>query len=139
LSLTLGCLGAGALVDRFGPGPVLAGGCAVLPACSYALYLGAARDPGLLLPLYALTGLFVAIVAVVPSVMVRSFPPAVRFSGLSFSYNLAYAVFGGITPPLVALLVKADPLGPVHYVAALCAAGVVAGLLVARRGKSFAA
>lgn len=139
LCLTLGCLGAGALVDRFGPGPVLAAGCAALLASSYALYLGVARDPGLLLPLYALTGLFVAIVAVVPSVMVRSFPAPVRFSGLSFSYNLAYAVFGGITPPLVTMLVKADPLAPVHYVAALCAAGIVAGLLVARRGKDFAA
>ena len=28
-------------------------------------------------------------------------PAPVRFSGLSFSYNLAYAVFGGLTPPLI--------------------------------------
>ncbi|HZR35757.1 MAG TPA: MFS transporter [Nevskia sp.] len=133
LALTVGCLGAGALVDRFGPGLVLAAGSAVLLLCTYALYLGVAADPALLLPLYALTGLFVAIVAVVPSVLVRSFPAPVRFTGISFSYNLAYAVFGGFTPPLVTLLVKADPLGPAHYVAALCVVGVAVGLLTARR------
>lgn len=139
LALTLGCFGAGALVDRFGPGPVLAIGSAALLVCAYALYLGVAGNPGLLLPLYTLTGLFVAIVAVIPTVIVRSFPAPVRFSGLSASYNVAYAVFGGITPPLVPVLLKASPLGPVHYVAALCLAGILAGLVVARRGKDYAA
>ena len=133
LCLTLGCLGAGALVDRFGPGPVLAAGSAALLLCTYGLYLGVGIDPSLLLPLYALTGLFVAIVAVVPSVLVRSFPAPVRFTGISFSYNLAYAIFGGFTPPLVTLLVKANPLGPAHYVAALCLLGIVVGALVTRR------
>ncbi|MGH6798281.1 MAG: hypothetical protein ACREDI_07855 [Roseiarcus sp.] len=32
-----------------------------------------------------------------PYVMVNSFPSAVRFTGASFSYNLAWAVFGGLT------------------------------------------
>lgn len=30
----------------------------------------------------------------------RAFPPSIRFSGLSFAYNMAYAVFGGLTPML---------------------------------------
>jgi MFS family permease len=136
LALTVGCIAAGALVDRLGAGVVLAAGSAVLLLCSYALYLGVGQNPALLLPLYTLAGLFVAIVAAIPSVLVRSFPAAVRFSGISFSYNLAYAVFGGFTPPLVALLVKADPLGPAHYVAALCALGVVVGLYVASRNRA---
>jgi MFS family permease len=136
LALTVGCIVAGALVDRLGAGVVLAAGSAVLLLCSYALYLGVGQNPALLLPLYTLAGLFVAIVAAIPSVLVRSFPAAVRFSGISFSYNLAYAVFGGFTPPLVALLVKADPLGPAHYVAALCALGVVVGLYVASRNRA---
>jgi hypothetical protein len=53
-------------------------------------------------------------------VMVTAFPAAVRFSGLSFSYNLAYAIFGGLTPILVSLLLKWSPLGPAYYVGALC-------------------
>src|SRR5207245_381568 len=99
---------------------------------TYALYLGVENDPDLLYPLYAFAGFFVGIGGVVPVVMVRSFPAPVRFTGLSFSYNLAYALFGGLTPPLVALLVKANPLGPAHYVAALCVVGVLVGLYLAR-------
>ncbi len=124
LVLTLGAVAAGALADRFGPAPVLGLGCLGLLLSTYALYLGVAHDASLLLPLYALAGLFVAIVGVIPLVMVRSFPGPVRFSGLSFSYNVAYAIFGGFTPPLVSLLVKANPLGAVHYVAALCVLGM---------------
>jgi MFS family permease len=139
LCLTLGCIGAGALTDRYGAGRVLSVGSAALLGAVYALYLGVGANPALLLPLYALAGLCVAIVGVIPSVLVRSFPPPVRFTGISFSYNLAYAVFGGFTPPLVAGLVKADPLGPAHYVAALCLLGIGAGLYVARRSGAAAA
>lgn len=41
----------------------------------------------MLFPLYAVTGLFVGTIGAVPYVMVKAFPPVVRFSGLSFSYN----------------------------------------------------
>jgi MFS family permease len=133
LALTLGCIAAGLLVDRFGAGAVLAAGSVLLLLCTYALYLGVGSHPALLSPLYALAGFFVGIVGTIPTVMVRSFPAPVRFSGLSFSYNLAYAVFGGFTPPLVVGLVKANPLGPAHYVAALCVLGLVVGTYVARR------
>ncbi|WP_051748331.1 MFS transporter [Nevskia soli] len=136
LMLTLGCIGAGALADRFGPGPVLGIGSVLLLLCTYAMYLGLGQNPGLLVPLYGLTGLCVAIVGVIPLVLVRNFPPAVRFSGISFSYNVAYAVFGGFTPPLVAMLGKASPLGPAHYVAAMCVIGLLMGLFGARQPAS---
>jgi hypothetical protein len=100
------------------------------------MYLGLGQNPGLLVPLYGLTGLCVAIVGVIPLVMVRNFPPAVRFSGISFSYNVAYAIFGGFTPPVVAMLSKANPLGPAHYVAAMCVIGLLMGLFGARQPAS---
>jgi uncharacterized membrane protein len=56
----------------------------------------------------------------------------VRFSGLSFSYNLAYAVFGGLTPVLVSVLLKFDPMAPAQYVVALCAVGVGLGIYLRR-------
>ena len=136
LLLTIGCVAGGALADRFGPGVVLSIGSAMLLLSTYALYLGVAHNPEWLLPLYALTGLFVAIVGVIPLILVRSFPPAVRFSGLSFSYNVAYAIFGGFTPPVVSLLTKANPLGPAHYVAAMCVIGVAMGLLGVRHAAN---
>ena len=45
------------------------------------------------------------------------------FSGLSFSYNVAYAIFGGLTPVVLTLWLKSDPLAPAHYVAALASFG----------------
>jgi hypothetical protein len=65
--------------------------------------------------------------------MVRAFPPALRYTGISFSYNIAYAVFGGITPPVVVWLAKYSGLGPAHYVAAAVAVGLIALLLAPRR------
>ena len=70
-----------------------------------------------------------------PALMVAAFPPEVRFSGLSFSYNVAYAVFGGLTPPLLAWLADAwGPLAPAHYVAFTCVVGAgVAAWIIAKR------
>ncbi len=131
--LTLGCLIFGAAADRFGAGKVLALGCVALGLASWGFYVGLAAAPQNINELYALCGFFVGVIGVVPSVAVKAFPPAVRFSGLSFSYNVAYAVLGGLTPVLVSLLVPLDRLAPAHYVAALCVVGVGAGIYLYRR------
>jgi hypothetical protein len=57
--------------------------------------------------------------------MVRSFPAQVRFSGVSFSYNIAYAFFGGVTPLVVSWLARANPFSPAHYLAAVTVLGLV--------------
>ncbi len=93
--------------------------------------------PAHFVALYALAGFAVGVVGVVPALMVMAFPPAVRFSGVSFSYNIAYALFGGLTPPLIGWLVtQFGVLAPAHYVAftAVIGAAVAAWLLAARRG-----
>ena len=127
VTLSLGCIASGALADRFGAGRVLVTGCALLLATSWTLYHSLMAHPDWLFPLYALTGLFVGTIGVVPYVMVKAFPPVVRFSGLSFSYNVAYAVFGGLTPLAVSLLMKESPMGPAYYVAVLCVMGMLVG------------
>lgn len=134
--LTLGCLAFGAAADRFGAGKVLALGCVALGLASWELYVQLATAPQYINELYALCGFFVGVIGVVPSVAVRAFPAAVRFSGLSFSYNVAYAVLGGLTPVLVSLLMPLDHLAPAHYVATLCLLGVVAGIYLARRERA---
>jgi drug/metabolite transporter (DMT)-like permease len=64
-------------------------------------------------------------------VLVRAFPAPVRFSGISFAYNVAYAIFGGLTPLFVTLLMKEHPFAPAHYVAALCGLGIVTAAWIA--------
>ncbi|BBP86260.1 MULTISPECIES: MFS transporter [Pseudomonas] len=126
--LTVGCVASGAIADRFGAGRTFLVGGLLLAASSWTFYTSLKAHPDWLFPLYALTGLFVGTIGAVPYVMVKAFPPVVRFSGLSFSYNLAYAIFGGLTPMIVSLLMKWDPLGPAYYVAALCGLAMVIGL-----------
>jgi hypothetical protein len=78
-------------------------------------------------------GFFVGTIGAVPYVLVKAFPAQVRFSGLSFSYNLSYAIFGGLTPMIVTLMLKNNPLAPAYYVVALCLLGMVTALFVKDR------
>ncbi|MDN0076461.1 MFS transporter [Crenobacter sp. SG2303] len=128
IALTIGCIFFGALIDRLGAGKTFVLGCLLLASTSYAFYHSLGNAPEQLFLLYPLAGFAVGIVGAVPYVMVRSFPAVVRFSGLSFSYNLAYAIFGGLTPIAVTLMLKNDPLALAHYVLALCALGLILGL-----------
>ncbi len=132
LALSIGCILFGALADRFGAGRVLAIGCVGLGATSWLLYQQLSLSAQNIYALYALCGFFVGVIGVVPSAAVMSFPPVVRFSGLSFSYNVAYAVFGGLTPVMVSLLLPLDKLAPAHYVMALSVVGVGIGLYLQR-------
>jgi MFS family permease len=133
LFLSLGCITFGTLADRFGAGRVLSLGCVGLGASSWMFYQQVAIAPENIYGLYAVCGFFVGVIGVVPSVAVQAFPPVVRFSGLSFSYNVAYAVFGGLTPVLVSLLLPLDKLAPAYYVAALSVVGMGLGIYLMRR------
>jgi MFS family permease len=134
LLLSVGCVVFGALADRYGAGKVLVAGCAMLGITSALFYLQLPAAPQNINSLYARCGFFVGVIGVVPSVAVKAFPPVVRFSGLSFSYNVAYAVFGGLTPVVVSMLLPLDPLAPMHYVVVLSAAGMLIGAYLWRRG-----
>jgi MFS family permease len=131
----LGNLLAGALADRYGEGRVLAA-CSVLAGASFWLLdtmVGA--NPGWLFPLYAVVGLGVGVTAMVPSIAVAAFPAPVRFSGLSFSYNVAYAICGGATPVAVTLLLRDHPLAPAQYLAAMAVVGCALGCWVEVRNR----
>lgn len=135
LFLSLGCVIFGALADRYGAGRVLLGGCAMLGVTSVLFYQQMAVAPQNINTMYALCGFFVGVIGVVPSVAVKAFPPVVRFSGLSFSYNVAYAIFGGLTPVVVSMMLPLDPMAPAHYVAALSLVGMMIGMYLRRRGE----
>ena len=136
-ALALGCLFYGWLADRLGYAQALLLGAVGLLLGSYALYLDLRAGGAHFVPLYALAGFSVGVVGVVPALMVVAFPPAVRFTGLAFSYNVAYALFGGLTPPLIGMLVqRAGPLAPAHYVAFTVLIGIGVAVHSLSRGGS---
>jgi MFS family permease len=135
LSLTVGCVLAGLLTDRFGPGRVLFVGCPLLAIATCLLFTIGILNPWLTTLLYTVAGLTVGVVAVVPYVMIAMFPPTIRYSGISFSYNLAYAVFGGLTPIVVTWFLRFERLAPAYYVALLCLLGEGIGLFLIKKGQ----
>lgn len=126
--LVIGCLIGGLAADKIGYAKALLIGSAILLFSNYALYIDLVNGGANFIPLYALAGFTVGVVGVVPTVMIHAFPPAIRFSGISFSYNMAYAIFGAITPPLISYLSShLGGLAPAHYLGATTLLGIGIG------------
>lgn len=125
--LLIGCVVAGAAADRFGAGKTLMVGSLLLAGGSACFFYVAAAAPQYLYAAYALAGLCVGVVGITPFIMVKAFPADVRFTGISFSYNVAYAIFGGLTPICVTFIMKLTPMAPLWYVLSLAAMGFVLG------------
>jgi MFS family permease len=129
LCLGIGCVAYGWLVDRIGAARALLIGSLALLVSTYALFGDLAAGGGHFLELYALTGFLVGAVGVVPTVMVTAFPAAIRYSGISFAYNVAYAVFGASTATLIGYLAQHfGRMAPAHYVAMTAVISVIAAL-----------
>lgn len=127
VTLTLGCVFWGWLSDRIGTRGAMVLGWGGMAATAYLFYLNLPGTEASLVCTYATVGFFVGSISLLPVVGVRAFPPQVRFTGLSFAYNMAYAVFGGLTPMLVSVWQQADIMAPAHYVAAMGVLGVAMG------------
>jgi MFS family permease len=124
LCLTFGCIFWGWLADRIGAYRVLLLGAVALSASSYVFYHALPAEISHTTLLYSLAGFCLGSVAVVPMILVGLFPPAVRYSGFSFSYNVAYSIFGGFAPMLVAYWLKFDVLAPAHLLTIVCGLAV---------------
>lgn len=123
---------AGALADRFGAGRVLALWSLLLGIAFWWFY-SEAQAGAYSQWHYALAGSAVGLTAMIPAIALSGFPARVRFSGLSFSYNVAYAIAGGLTPVLLSLAMKDNPAAPMQYIVAMSALGVTLGGYVAVR------
>ncbi|MGH8080122.1 MAG: MFS transporter [Lysobacter sp.] len=137
--LTISAVGGGWLVDRIGRGRALLIGSLGVLVSSFALYYDLNHGAHNFLLLYALAGVFVGVVGVIPAVMVAAFPAPVRFSGLSFSYNVAYAVFGAATPPLIGgyLAPHFGGMAPAYYVMAVALVGVAVSIYLLNTRQRF--
>lgn len=127
--LNIGCVLAGLLVDRIGAWRALMFYSLLLPLGIGALYaslIGGWGVPGIG---YALAGLSCGVVGVVPSVMVGLFPARIRVSGISFTYNIAYALWASVTPLALIALMPWSPWVCVGFCAIMGTVGLVTALV----------
>ncbi len=115
LSLTVGVILAGIVLDQIGPARLLILGGTLLALGDYAFYSITSFGTSHLYVACAAVGFSGAVTTAAPFVMVSCFPPSVRFTGVSFSYNIAYAILGGLTPITLAALLTLNPLAHVYY------------------------
>lgn len=118
----LGCLISGLCADRFGAAKTLALGSMAVVVLSLLFYhsLGVV-DQSTLFVLYMALGLSSGTVGMVAFALVKMFPAPIRFTGISFSYNLSYAIAGGLTLPIVQWLSLYSPIGAMYYLLLVCA------------------
>ncbi len=125
VTLTMGCIFWGWMADKWGTRAAMILGWGGMTATTYLFYQGLPGTEASLICTYATLGFFVGAISLLPVVGVRAFPPEVRFTGLSFAYNMAYAVFGGMTPILISVWQQVDVMAPAYYVAAMGVLGVL--------------
>lgn len=125
---------AGSLADRYGAGRVLALWSLLLGIAFWWFYREAQAGAYSQWH-YAIAGSAVGLTAMIPAIALGGFPAPVRFSGLSFSYNIAYAIAGGLTPVLLSLAMKNNPDAPMQYIAGMAVLGVGLGIFVESRSR----
>lgn len=113
----IGCIVAGYASDRFNCSSVMMIGATAVAIFS-ALFYTHLENGQLhsIIFLYLCLGLCSGTIGIVASGMVKMFPAPVRFSGISFSYNVSYAIIGGLTLPLVHWLSTLSPIGSMYYI-----------------------
>jgi MFS family permease len=134
--LTAGCIFWGWLADKLGAYRVLMIGTAMLAVSSSLFFGSLPSDIPHTILLYSVAGFSLGTVAVVPMILVALFPPAVRYSGFSFSYNVAYSIFGGFTPIVVSLWMKNNTLAPAYYLIGVCAIAFLLAIFLSGKKRA---
>ncbi|MHC8307308.1 MFS transporter [Pseudomonas sp. PB3P13] len=122
--LNIGCVLAGLLVDRTGAWRTVMLYSLLLPLGIGVLYTCLITGGDWAGLAYAIAGLGCGVVGAVPSVMISLFPARIRVSGISFTYNIAYAAWASITPLLLIGLMPWSPWICVIFCALMGAVGM---------------
>jgi predicted MFS family arabinose efflux permease len=122
--LNIGCVLAGLLVDRIGAWRTVMLYSLLLPLGIGVLYACLIHGGNWVGLAYSIAGLGCGVVGAVPSVMVSLFPARIRVSGISFTYNIAYAAWASFTPLLLIGLMPWSPWICVMFCAVMGAVGV---------------
>jgi len=128
LGLAVSCLLYGLAADRFGVRRVLMVGAVLMFVGALVLFHVMSGSPEHFTAAYILAGTSVGVVGIVPVLLVTAFPAAIRYSGISFSYNVAYALSGGLTPLIVTLWMRSNPHAPAYYIGAVALVAILTAM-----------
>lgn len=126
----------GLLSDRFGYRRVYLFAALALLLGSYPLFAVFNSQNLLFVSLSYLS--FALIFGLIPgaysAILCSLFPTQVRYSGIALSYNLAYALFGGLSPVICTIAIQelGNPLAPAFYCMTIAALAICVGLLGAK-------
>jgi len=99
---------AGALSDKFGRRSILMLAAFTIATVSYPVFMIITKG-GMVYPLAAECVFAIALalyMGPVPATLVELFPTSIRFTGLSLSYNISAALFGGTVPLVYSLIIE---------------------------------
>jgi MFS family permease len=130
----------GALSDRIGRIPILAGATVVTLLTAYPAMLWLTAAPSftrLLIVELWLSFLYASYNGAMVVTLTEIMPEEVRTTGFSLAYSLATALFGGFTPAICESLIKAtgNQAMPGLWMSTAAAIGLIATLLIIRREK----
>ncbi len=137
VAMAVGCILAGRLSDRIGRTLTVRIGTLLLLMATYPVlaWVVSART---VTALFIGQTLFCAIVSVftgsVPAVLASLFPPRLRSTGVSLTYNFAAVVFGGFAPAVLTFLTESthNIMAPAFYVVAAATVSLIALAFVPR-------
>ncbi len=135
--MALGCIAAGRISDRIGRVLTVRIGTLLLLVATYPV-LAWVVSTRTVTALFIGQTLFCAIVSVftgsVPAVLAALFPPRLRSTGVSLTYNFAAVVFGGFAPAVLTFLTESthNTMAPAFYVVFAAAVSLLALAFVPR-------
>lgn len=126
--MIFGCIFYGLISNYQNFGKILIIGSLLLITQMFVFYYHLQSGGDYILIMYALLGFFAGIIGMIPAIFVLLFPTNVRLTGLALSYNIMYAIVGGLVPFGLAYATIYISFSPALYIAFIGFIGVIMGL-----------
>lgn len=126
--MIFGCVFYGLLSNYRNFGKILTIGSMLLIAQIFAFYYHLQAGGDYILIMYALLGFFAGIIGMIPAIFVQLFPTNVRLTGMALSYNIMYAIVGGLVPFALGYATTLISFSPALYIAFIGVIGIIVGL-----------
>ncbi|MBP2280452.1 MFS family permease [Psychrobacter sp. PL15] len=126
--MIFGCVFYGLISNYQNFGKILIIGSVLLIIQILAFYYHVQAGGDYILIMYALLGFCAGIVGMVPAILVQLFPTNVRLTGLAFSYNITYAIVGGLVPFALGYVTTFVSFTPALYIVFVGFIGIIMGL-----------